>query len=301
MKNATSIIILFLLLFQAATNAVSAVPTVDEVLAYTPERQFEYLSKPDPDSNAYYKNNREEYVKLLLGIAAQENAASEMAMYAFNNYILTISSIPNHPEFVALSNSSQVNQLLSQIIMQSHHDIKARRGAILAHTNLFEPSVELIQFYTYEINKAALNERGMVESMLRALEKYNSKYGTPIPEQVNSKLPTLTMHHSESVQSQAIRMLAKHKGKAYLPELFAMLESNNYGAIPSQIIVHTILSLDPSLTTVEHLRTIKANVKSSLVQKLIDQSIQPQSIEKYNRNKANKSSNLTGAQNAPSS
>ena len=91
-----ALIVMIVFSLQASSYAVSAVPTVDEVLSYTPDRQFEYLSKPELSLSAYYKNNREEYVQLLLGIAAQKNAASEMAMYAFNMYVLKSIAVANY-------------------------------------------------------------------------------------------------------------------------------------------------------------------------------------------------------------
>ena len=278
-----------LLFFQVTTVAATTPPTIDEVLAFSPERQFEYLSKISPETLQYYYSNNEELVTLLLEIAAKINRASELAMYYLNLHVALLSSAPCTPSFIALTESIFIEQKLSQIITQPHFDIKVRRGAILAHANLFRPSERLVQFYTIEIEEGNLDDRGLIENILIAFSQYRSKLDMELPEIVEKRLSELVTHHSGGVRFQAFSMLVASRGLDYLPDLFTMLESNNYRSGSNQRIISSILSLDSTQSTIDRLRNIRDKLGSGNIKKMIDRNILPENMERLKKNReANK-------------
>ena len=278
------LVVAVLLATQASTFAATVAPTVEEVLTYTAEKQFAYLATPSPGLTEYYKNNGGEFSRLLVEIAAQDNDASEIAMYLFNNHVLSFAQYPNHPDFNALKQSGFINKKLSQFITQPNFDMKIRRGAILAHANLYPPSKQLIDFYVSEIGNSEPDDRGLTENILRAFSQYQSDIGFRIPESVERKLPELVHYRSEGIQSQAISMLTDIKGHAFQGDLFRMLESNDFGLGPSSTIVYSILSLDATQSTVDRLRNSKSKIRRTRVHKIIDNAIRPKNLERLKKN-----------------
>ena len=278
----TELVVAVLLAAHASAFAATVAPTVEEVLTYTAEEQFAYLTKLSPELTEHYKSNGEEFSRLLIEIAAQNNGASEIAMYLFNNHVLSFKQYPNHPDFNTLKQSRFVNEKLSQFITQPIVDIKIRRGAILAHANLYPPSRQLIDFYISEIGNSAPDDRGLTESILRAFSQYRSDIGLRIPESVERKLPKLVHHRSDGIQSQAISMLTDIKGQAFQEDLFRMLESNDFGTGPSRTIVYSILSLDATQGTIDRLRNSKSRIRRSRVHEIIDNAIRPKNLERLN-------------------
>lgn len=272
-------------IFFTANTVIVAQPSIDEVLAYTPERQFEYLTTNTPEMKDYI-NNGSEYSRLLVEIAASDDGATEMAMYLFNNYILLLSSNKYSPAYNELIHSNIMEKKLSQIILMPYKDLKVKRGAILAHANLYPPKEEVLQFFKNEIEGSTPDKRGVIESILRAFALYQSRQDYQIPEYVYEKLPGLVNHHSDSVQSQAIMLLTDKEGLEYLPELFAQLESNNHGASVSQTIVFNILSLDTSQITIDKLKLSGEKVNNTWVKELIDNSLRPKNIERLQKRKS---------------
>jgi len=150
-------VILSVALVSLSVNiAIASQPSIEEILAYTPERQFEYLTMPSPEANAYYKNNSGEYSRLLVEIAASDIGASEIAMYILNNHILLLLSNKYSPAYNELIQSIIIEKKLSQIILMPYKDLKTKRGAILAHANLYPPNEELLQLLNTKSKAAYL-------------------------------------------------------------------------------------------------------------------------------------------------
>ncbi len=286
--------ILCVVMLYLISSNVSAQASFDEINSYTPEQQLKYLKNMSPQTQAAAKSDPELFVKMLVDITASHNTASGIALYYLQYFLLQISDNSRgyqQPGYTKVLNSTYLSSKLSKIILQPDVNKKMLAGAITAHSLIYPPNKSLLMLYREIIEKADPRQGRVIANILEAHVRYQSHKEYKIPNYVYKKLPELVNHHSDSVQKEAISMLADKNGLNYLPELFAQLDSNSHGSSVNQTIIYKILSLDTSNTTIKKLEKSREKVNNTRVKKIITNSLLPDNLarqRKINGKDANK-------------
>ena len=254
----TSLLTFLVLTLVEWNSAVAA--TFEDVLKYTPDKQAQYLLTSGQAFEISCMQDIKGCTNLLINIAESNSRPSELAMY-FLNSIIVLTSSGHSTAYDELLATENLEARLTKLILDKDINNKVRNAAIISHSSLYPPREEILQFFKTMIVGATDYRGGFVSSSLNALEKYESRYGIPIPDYVLSELPDLVNNRSDSVTNQSIRMLVSNKGSDYLPELFSHLELGKHGSSTNQLLVHYILEFDTTTETIDKLKAIPRAVR----------------------------------------